>query len=625
MVYPMTTAKVSDTVTAEIEMQQPSSITTLTDSIAAQQAGTLYGLFLERLRRSPQDTAYRSYSNSQQAWYDTTWQEVAKQVACWQEALAKENLAPGDRVAINLKNCKEWVFFDQAAMGLGLVVVPLYPDDRPDNVAYILQDADVKLLFLQSAAQWKRLTPSITDAHNIQRIIISAVDNEVLAEPVIYAKDWLPDDGQLIDKAKVNAKPHQLASIIYTSGTTGRSKGVMLSHSNMLSVAEGSLQYIDVLPSDVFLSFLPLSHTLERTGGYYLPMMAGATVAYARGIPQLADDMQMLKPSMMIAVPRIFERIYSRLQARLSTQSMMAKALFHLTATIGWTRFQYQQGQNGWRPSLIMWPLLEKLVASKVQASLGGNMRLIVSGGAALPMPVSKLFIGLGFSLLQGYGLTETSPVISANKPQSNDPSSVGLPIPGVSVMIGENDELLSRGPGNMLGYWNNHKATAQVINAEGWLHTGDQARIGKNGHIYITGRIKDILILSNGEKVPPSDIEAAILMDDIFEQALVVGEGESHLAALLVLNPDHWFSLAKAQSLDAFDHNSLMDKTLNNTVIQRVRALLHDFPAYAKIRRITLLLEPWTIENDLMTPTMKIKRGKVLAFHQAEIKKMYS
>jgi long-chain acyl-CoA synthetase len=191
--------------------------------------------------------------------------------------------------------------------------------------------------------------------------------------------------------------------------------------------------------------------------------------------------------------------------------------------------------------------------------------------------------------------------------------------------MIGENDELLSRGPGNMLGYWNNHKATAQIINAEGWLHTGDQARIGKNGHIYITGRIKDILILSNGEKVPPSDIEAAILMDDIFDQALVVGEGQSHLAALLVLNTDHWFSLAKEHGLDAFDRNSLVNKALKADMILRLRSLLHDFPAYAKIRRVTLMLEPWTIENDLMTPTMKIKRSKVLKFHRAEIEKMYS
>tara|TARA_R110001583_G_scaffold41891_1_gene133157 strand:+ start:55205 stop:57076 length:1872 start_codon:yes stop_codon:yes gene_type:complete len=623
MVYPMTGATLNDSMPSENAMAGTMTMTALTDAISPEQAGTLYGLFQERLKRSPQHTAYRSYSNSRKQWYDITWQEVAIQVARWQNALAKEALAPGDRVAINLKNCEEWVFFDQAAMGLGLVVVPLYPDDRPDSVAYILEDADVKLLFLQNAAQWKRLAPSITEAHHLQRIIINNFENDVLSAPAIYAETWLPHNGG--EMRNSTATPHQLASIIYTSGTTGRPKGVMLSHNNMLSVAASSLQYIDVVPSDIFLSFLPLSHTLERTAGYYLPMMAGATVAYARGIPQLAEDMQSVKPSIMIAVPRIFERIYCRLKAQLSAKSFIANALFQTTVTTGWARFQYQQGHSGWQPSFTMWPMLEKLVASKVHARLGGNMRLIVSGGAALPLPVSKLFIGLGFCLLQGYGLTETSPVISVNKPESNDPASVGQPIPGVSVMIGENDELLSRGPGNMLGYWNNHKATAQIINAEGWLHTGDQARIGTNGHVYITGRIKDILILSNGEKVPPSDIESAILMDDLFEQAVVVGEGQPYLAALIMLNAEHWFRLAQEHGLDALDRGSLVNKTLNTNVIHRLRSLLHDFPAYAKIRRVTLILEPWTVENDLMTPTMKVKRSKVLTFHQAEINKMYS
>ena len=596
---------------------------TMTDFIAPEQAGTLYGLFSERLKRSPHLPAYRSYSSKDKAWYDITWEEVATQVARWQEALEKEDLEPGDRVAINLKNCKEWVFFDQAALGLGLVVVPLYPDDRPDNVAYILQDADVKLLFLQNAGQWKRLEPSITEEHHLQRVIISNTDDEILSSPASYAEHWLPENWGVI--RDWDAEPHSLASIIYTSGTTGRPKGVMLSHHNMLTVAHGSLQYFDVLPSDIFLSFLPLSHTFERTAGYYLPIMAGATVAYARGIPQLADDMQTVKPSIMIAVPRIFERIYTRLQNQLADKSFIAKGLFQATVTMGWAKFQYQQGRGWWRPSFTLWPLLEKLVASKVQDRLGGNMRLIVSGGAALPQPVSKLFIGLGLCLLQGYGLTETSPVISVNKPDSNDPASVGKAIPGVAVMIGDNDELLSRGPGNMLGYWNNHKATAQTIDAQGWLHTGDQARIGDNGHIYITGRIKDILVLSNGEKVPPGDIESAILMDDTFEQALVLGEGESYLTALLVLNSDHWFGLAKEHGLDGFNHDSLNDKALQSTITQRLRKLLHDFPAYARIRRITLTLEPWTTENDLMTPTMKIKRPKVIAHHKGDIEKMYS
>ena len=594
-----------------------------TDTIPLEQAGTLYGLFQERLKRSPHHAAYRSYDAKDKAWYDITWEEVSTQVARWQEAIEKEGLEPGDRVAINLKNCKEWVFFDQAAMGLGLVVVPLYPDDRPDSVAYILQDADVKLLFLQNSGQWKRLEPSITEEHALKRVIINNSDDEALTSQAIYSQDWLPENWGVIKDW--DNEPHQLASIIYTSGTTGRPKGVMLSHHNMLSVASGALQFFDVLPTDIFLSFLPLSHTLERTAGYYLPMMAGAKVAYARGIPQLADDMLNVKPTIMIAVPRIFERIYTRLQGQIADKSVIAKGLFKATSALGWSRFQHQQHRGWWRPSFLFWPLLNKLVASKVKERFGGNMRLIVSGGAALPEQVAKLFIGLDMCLLQGYGLTETSPVISVNSPDSNIPSSVGRPIPGVAVMIGENDELLARGPGNMLGYWNNHKATSQTINAQGWLHTGDQARIDESGHIHITGRIKDILILSNGEKMPPGDVESAILMDGVFEQALVIGEGESFLSALLVLNADHWFALAKEHGLDGFDHDSLNNKALHNDIIQRLRKLLHDFPAYARIRRVTLTLEPWTVDNDLMTPTMKIKRPKVIAHHQKDIDAMYA
>ena len=594
-----------------------------TDVIPLEQAGTLYGLFRERLKRSPHHAAYHSFDAKDKAWYDITWEEVSTQVARWQDAIEKENLEPGDRVAINLKNCTEWVFFDQAAMGLGLVLVPLYPDDRPDNVAYILQDADVKLLFLQNARQWKQLAPSITEEHHLQRVIINNADDDTLIAPAVYANDWLPENWGTVHDW--DNEPHQLASIIYTSGTTGRPKGVMLSHHNMLSVASGSLQFMDILPSDIFLSFLPLSHTLERTAGYYLPMMAGSKVAYARGIPQLADDMVNVKPTIMIAVPRIFERIYTRLQGQLTDKSVIAKALFKMTSTLGWAKFLHKQGRGWWRPSFLFWPLLDKLVASKVKERFGGNMRVIVSGGAALPEQVAKLFIGLDMCLLQGYGLTETSPVISVNSPSNNIPASVGRPIPGVAVMIGNNDELLVRGPGNMLGYWNNHKATAQTIDAQGWLHTGDQARIDEQGHIHITGRIKDILVLSNGEKVPPGDIESAIIMDAIFEQALVLGEGESYLSALLVLNSDLWFALAKDHDLDGFNHDSLNDKALHSHIIQRLRKLLHNFPAYARIRRVTLTLDAWTVDNGLMTPTMKIKRPKVIIHHKSDIDAMYT
>nr|WP_320166542.1 long-chain fatty acid--CoA ligase [uncultured Methylophaga sp.] len=594
-----------------------------TDYISIASAQTLYGLFRERHRKTPNSTAYSHFCADTQQWQTTTWSEAAQQIAIWQHALKSEGLRSGDRVALNLKNCQEWVFFDQAALSLGLITVPLYPDDRPDSLAFILQDADVRCLFLQNQHQWQRLKPSLSDEHQLKRVIIKTTGENILDAPAVYMNEWLRTDTNpaLIDW---QADPHQLATIIYTSGTTGKPKGVMLSHYNILSVASASLECFQVRSDDLFLSFLPLSHTLERTAGYYLPMMTGARVAFSRGIPQLANDIQELKPSVLIAVPRIFERIYQRIQSSVSSQPWYKRLLLKLTSHIGWTSFLHAQRRHRWSPCFLFMPVLEKIVAKNIQALFGGQLRIAVTGGAAIPHHVAEFFIGMGINLLQGYGLTETSPVISVNRTSENEPFSVGQPIPSVEAKIGDNAELLVKSPGNMLGYWNNHKATANTIDAEGWLHTGDQARIAESGHIFITGRIKDILVLSNGEKVSPVDMEMAITRDELFEQALVVGEGKPFLSALVVLNAEQWLQLAQRLKLDAMNKNSLTDKSMQQHIIQRFRGLLHDFPAYAKIRRVHLTLSPWTIENGMLTPTLKIKRAKLVEANQQLIDEFY-
>lgn len=591
------------------------------DVISVDEAGTLVGLFQERVRRTPDAVAYRSFDKLHESWYDTTWREMAEEVARWQQALVQEGLQPGDRVALSLRNCKEWVVFDQAALGLGLVVVPLYPDDSPDNMSYILGDAAAKLLLVPDLARWKRLASCQT----LQRVLaLNSGNSNADAEPderLRLVGEWLPA-GAAEPQNRVT-DPHRLASIVYTSGTTGRPKGVMLSHYNMLWDTHASLQLVKAYREDVFLSFLPLSHTLERTGGYYLPMMAGSTVAYARSIPQLAEDMKTIRPTALIAVPRIFERVYSRIMEQMAGRPAPARWLFQTALRVGWKRFEIAQGRARSSPLLISWPLLERLVAARIAATFGGRLRIAVSGGASLLAPVGRLFIAMGITLLQGYGLTETSPVISVNTPEDNDPASVGIPLPGIEVRIGAKDELLVRTPGMMLGYWNNHVATAAMIDAEGWLHTGDQARI-ENNHIYITGRLKDVLVLSNGEKVPPADMEAAITMDPLFEQAVVIGEGRSYLSALLVLNADLWFGLAQDLGLDPFDRKSLEDGRLHDHVIAHLAKLLRGFPGYAKIRRVVLSLDPWTVDNGLLTPTFKVKRKEVLARYAEQVERLY-
>ena len=376
--------------------------------ITPEQAGTLSGLFHERVQRTPDAPAYRYFDAGKDAWATLSWSETAEQVARWQAALAGEDLQPGDRVAVMMQNCPEWVMFEQAALANGLVVVPLYTQDRAENVAFILQNAGVKLLIIGKQEHWDSLHGVLDQLGFLNRIVtVEHIDTEVDQESRLRTLgEWLPDRAEPV---RVAWDKDALATIVYTSGTTGRPKGVMLSHYNILWNSYGSLQIVDCKPDELFLSFLPLSHTLERTGGYYLPMMAGAAVAYNRSIPQLADDLLQVKPSIMISVPRIFERVYNKIQAGVQEKPALARALFHHTVATGWRRFEYRQHRARWSPSLLLWPLLNALVAKKVMQKLGGRMHLAVVGGAPLPFEVARLFLGLGLPMIQGYGLTETS------------------------------------------------------------------------------------------------------------------------------------------------------------------------------------------------------------------------
>lgn len=596
--------------------------------ISLDEAVTLDGLFACRAKRTPDRPAYRYFDRDSSAWLSYTWAEMAAQIARWQAALAVEQVQRGGRVAMQLRNCPEWVMFDQAALSLGLVTVPLYTDDRPDNIAYILKEADVNVLLVQDAGRWRKLAGVVGQEGPLKRVLLledSDAARRLAAEDerVRVVDAWLPSHAVSLTR-RSGADPGALASIVYTSGTTGRPKGVMLSHSNMMSVAHGALTLLDCFQEDQFLSFLPLSHTLERTAGYYLCIMTGSCVAYARSVAQLGEDLVTIRPSILVAVPRIFERVYGRIADQMEKKGALARQLFHLTVRIGWNRFLYRQGRGGWPPGSLLWPLLDRLVARKVAGRLGGNLRAAISGGAPLNEEIARIFIGLGVPIVQGYGLTETAPVVSANPLQDNIPASVGVPIRGVQVKIGDNDELLVKGPGVMLGYWNNHAATAQTIDHDGWLHTGDQARIDATNHIYITGRIKDILVLSNGEKIPPGDMESAIALDPLFEQVMVVGEGRPYLTALLVLDGAHWPGFAQQQGADPLDHTSLRDSKVLHAVGRRVKAALKDFPGYAKIRQVHLSLEPWSVDEGLLTPTLKVKRPKVLERFSDDVEAMY-
>jgi long-chain acyl-CoA synthetase len=592
------------------------------EMITPEQAVTLHGLFVERARRSPDKLAYRHFQHDE--WCDLTWHEMLAEVARWRVALQREGLAPGDRVAIMLRNCPQWVMFEQAAMSLGLIVIPLYTVDRPDNIAYIVNDAQVKVMLFENGEQWQALRSVADQFGCVQRFVSLGKIADSSDSRLQCAQEWLPAQAQTgWDYARDR---DTLATIIYTSGTTGKPKGVMLSHYNILYNAYASLKTLkDGMDStDILLSFLPLSHTFERTAGYYMPMMSGAAVAYARSIPLLGEDLQIIRPTILASVPRIYERIYNAIHAKLEEGPPLRHKLFTLTVEVGWDRFEYQQRRGAWTPKMLLWPLLKHLVADKVMDRLGGRMRLSVSGGAALPPKVSRLFIALGLPLVQGYGMTETSPVVCVNHVEDNHPSTVGPPLEGIQIRIGEQNALLVKGPCNMLGYWNNPEATAAMIDKDGWLNTGDTASIGDRGHVTITGRIKEIIVMSNGEKIPPADLEEAIMRDRLFEQVMVYGEARPTLVALAVVNPEQWQVFAQQVGVRPDMPESLHDSRIEQRALERIAELMKEFPGYAVVRRVLLLTEPWSIENGLLTPTLKLKRPQVVLRYAKEIEQLY-
>jgi long-chain acyl-CoA synthetase len=599
-----------------------------TDIISPKTARTLAGLFQERVRRTPHDCAYQHYNDAGQRFEKISWKEIENQVSRWQAALEQEQLHAGDRVAVMLRNCPEWVAFDLAALGLGLVTVPLFVNDRKDNASYILAATSCRLILLEDAAQWQSICATNDCLTGINRIIvlqdfISLNDGAAVRDPRITClQKWLPETTGAYQIREMESDA--LATIVYTSGTTGQPKGVMLSHANLLENAFACLKREPIYPDDLFLSFLPLSHTFERTVGYYIPMMAGACVAHCRSVEKLAEDLQLVRPTILISVPRIYERIHGKIAASLEQKGVLTRRLFHLAVYAGWRRFQYQQGRSKWTPLLLLWPLLNKIIASRLAARFGGRLRLSISGGAALAFPITQFFIGLGLNLLQGYGLTEASPVIAFNSIKDNSPETVGRLLPGMEMEIAADGELKVRGRNIMLGYWRNNDATRAAIDENGYLHTGDVAKVDDREHIHIAGRIKEIIVLSNGEKIPPGDMELAIAMNPLFDQAMVVGEGRPYLAALTVLNRARWEKLAAHQGIAADQQDYLNTAAVEHILLNEIAVMIHAFPGYAKIRRVCATMDPWTVQDGLITSTLKLRRQEILKKYEKQIEALF-
>jgi long-chain acyl-CoA synthetase len=535
---------------------------------------------------APDTVLYRQFGGD--AWRDIPIAEIAALVGRWQATLGGLGLAQGDRVALCLRNGMEWVALDLAALGLGLVIVPLYVDDNPDNVSWCAANAEARLLVVETTRMATALAQCGATLPPMYVLRPDAGDTTAsvaaLLPPTAAAPQFrdLPAD--------------TLATICYTSGTSGRPKGVTLSHGNIIANVESCRETKMARQTDTFLSILPLSHMFERTGGYYLPLSIGAKVVYARSVAQIADDLAEQAPTAMFAVPRIFEKFLARVNQSLAT-SPAKRWLFDQCVARGW---RVEHGDASWLDAVAT-PILRSLVAKPIFARLGGRMRLTVIGGAALDPVIAHTFIGLGLAMLQGYGMTEASPVISVNLLDNNDPDSVGPPLPGVEIKLSPSGELFARGGNVMRGYWRNPEATRESIDGDGWLHTGDVAEI-RDGRIYIRGRVKDIMVMSNGEKLPPQDVEFALLHDPAFEQVMLVGEGRPFLTLLAVT------------------------KEMNEqSLLKRANEQLKSFPRWVRIRRVIPMADPWSIENGLLTPTLKLKRPLVLARFKAAVDTVYA
>ena len=572
---------------------------------------------------------YTFWLPEEKTWKTITVKETVDTVTKWRRALAKTGLVKGDRVAMLLPNGINAIYFDQSALANALVPVPLHAVDTAGSSSYIINDSGAKLLVTGRLNRWDAIRD--TEAHpSLKTVVITGepveehMDGDIR---VVSLNQWLAEGAD--SDLPAGPEPTDLAALVYTSGTTGKPKGVMLTHRAILANVTGVLQNLCPEPEDVWLSFLPLSHTFERTTTYYTALGFGCRVAFNRNIGLLADDMKTIKPTIMMSVPRIYEKVYDKIQDALAKKSTFVQKLFHTAVAVGYRRFCRENGLpvSGGFLSLfdpVIAGFLDKKVGVGIRNIFGGRPRIFIAGGAAFNPEVSRTFLGLGINILQGYGMTETAPIMAVNKVGDNHPVTVGPALVNIQVRVGENDELQMRGPSLMSGYWNRPEDTKAVFTEDGWLKTGDQADILGDGHVRIKGRIKEIIVTSTGEKVPPADLELALESDHLVSQAMVVGENRPYIAALVVLNADQWKALADELKLNAEDLASLQNRAARQAVLRRVKAAAAGFPNYAVPRQVKLYLEPWTIENGLLTPTLKLKRGPLRARFADDIESLY-
>jgi long-chain acyl-CoA synthetase len=587
---------------------------------------TLVDLFFEGIDRWGDETAFQRFQTPDHI-VDITYNETLEAVRKVSASLASAGLARGDRAAILSENRVEWAHSDYACLCAGVITVPIYPTLPADQVAYILQDSGARLVFVANEAQAKKVKQAADEA----RVEVSIVGFDLdSSDGVIGWADFLRSGAEQAEStgaadfrtAALEAQPHDLATVLYTSGTTGLPKGVMLTHNNIASNVRASVMILGVRHSDNTVSFLPLCHILQRMVDF-LFFWTGCRIGYPQSLDTLIVDLGKLQPTVVVSVPRIYEKIYNGVMNADGFKKKLINWAVDVADRVADLRLA---GKNPRGLLGLQYAAADKLVFSKVRARVGGRLRFFVSGGGPLAPALNRFFYSIGMTILEGYGLTETSPVLHVTIEDGFRIGWVGPPVPGTETRIADDGEILVRGPQIMKGYYNKPEATAEAIDEDGWFATGDIGELSADGYLRITDRKKDILVTAGGKNVAPQPIENHLKTHAFVEQAVLVGDRRRYCALIVVPA----FGPLKSWANEArISWSTEADLVKNPDVIAHVEkelfATLSGFASFERPKKVTLIEEEFSVENGLLTPTLKVKRNVLREQFQDVIDALYS
>ncbi|MCM2257748.1 MAG: long-chain fatty acid--CoA ligase [Vicinamibacteria bacterium] len=542
-------------------------------------------------------------------------------------------LEPGERVAIVSENRPEWAFADLAVLCAAAADAPIYPSLTASQVAYILKDCGARICFVSTPVQAAKVAAVRAEVPDLVHVIRFDEAPEIpgtlsLAEVRARGRAALAADPQAVRQRAATVKPTDLATLIYTSGTTGDPKGVMLTHSNLVSNVLGAAACVEGIgPEDQTLSFLPLCHSFERMGGHYWMLHQGATINYAESVEKVPENLLEIRPTIMLSVPRLYEKIHARVMETVAQAPPLRQKLFRWALAVGAEAFARKVLRRAPGPWLsLRLALADKLVLAKIRSRVGGRVKYFVSGGAPLGQEIAEFFGAAGLLILEGYGLTETSPVITVNRPTAFRPGTVGPTLPGVEVRIAADGEILTRGPHVMRGYFNQPAATAEAIDAESFFHTGDIGVLDPDGFLRITDRKKDLIVTSGGKNIAPQPIENKVKAHPLFAEVVMIGDKRNFAVALVVPNFVNLEKWAAERGLAAASREELIRRP---EVIALYEGLVAerttDLAQFEKIKKIALVATEFTIEAGELTPTLKVKRRVVERKYQDLIDRMYA